>query len=80
MRPAALRRSSMSKFSHLGTRAALAVLLAVAFVPLMPAAPAPAAGYTSVFGAGSTWSAIAIAAWQRDVALRGIPVNYQPLG
>jgi phosphate transport system substrate-binding protein len=70
----------MSKFSHLGARAALAVLLAVAFVPLMPAAPAPAAGYTSIFGAGSTWSAIAIAAWQRDVALRGIPVNYQPLG
>jgi phosphate transport system substrate-binding protein len=33
-----------------------------------------------VFGAGSTWSAIAISAWQRDVALRGIPVNYQPLG
>jgi phosphate transport system substrate-binding protein len=62
-------------------RIAVAVLFACSMVPLLPSTAAPAAtSYTTVFGAGSTWSAIAIAAWQRDVALRGIPVNYQPLG
>ena len=57
----------------------LAVLcLAIAFV--VPLAAGPASASTSIDGAGSTWSQIAIDQWRSDVAKFGISVNYQGNG
>lgn len=61
-------------------RRATAVLCFVLVAMWLPAAPARAASYTTINGAGSTWSAIAIDQWQADVASQGIPVNYNAQG
>ena len=52
---------------------------AVPFAPLKPA-PAKAASYTPITGAGSTWAYPAIHAWIDNMNQFGISVNYQPNG
>src|SRR5882672_8846641 len=79
MKPAD-RRSSMSKFRRASSRFAAVLFGLAVVVPWLPAVPATAASYTTINGAGSTWSAIAIDEWQADVARQGIPVNYNAQG
>ena len=60
-------------------------LTAVAAVALLAAASSlavspPAAAYTPISGAGSTWSANAINAWRANVAQYGMVVNYAGVG
>src|SRR5215468_3988343 len=60
-------------------------LTAVAAVALLAAASSlagspPAAAYTPISGAGSTWSANAINAWRANVAQFGMVVNYAAVG
>ena len=56
---------------------AVAVFLATG-ITLFPAARAYAA--EPINGGGSTWSAVAIAQWQADIARQGVTVNYQATG
>jgi phosphate transport system substrate-binding protein len=79
MKPAD-RRKSMSKSRRMRSRLGAVLLGLAVIVPWFPAAPAHAASYTTINGAGSTWSAIAIDQWQADVARQGIPVNYNAQG
>jgi len=79
MKPAD-RRSSMSKFRRASSRVGALLFGLAIVVPWLPAAPATAASYTTINGAGSTWSAIAIDQWQADGARQGIPVNYNAQG
>jgi phosphate transport system substrate-binding protein len=58
------------------TVAASIVFLAAVLVPGMPQAHAA----TSITGAGSTWSQIAVDQWRADVARQGLTVNYQGVG
>jgi phosphate transport system substrate-binding protein len=51
---------------------------ALAWVSLGGGSPAGAS--EPINGGGSTWSAVAIAAWASDVAEQGLTVNYQDLG
>jgi ABC-type phosphate transport system substrate-binding protein len=44
------------------------------------APPASAGSYVSVSGAGSSWAAVAIDQWSRDVRNNGLVVNYNPDG
>jgi phosphate transport system substrate-binding protein len=61
------------------TFARLAVMgLAIAI--LVPIAASPASASTSIDGAGSTWSQIAIDQWRADVARQGLSINYQGVG
>jgi phosphate ABC transporter phosphate-binding protein len=60
-------------------------LTAVAAVALLAAASSlavspPAAAYTPISGAGSTWSANAINAWRANVSQYGMVVNYAAVG
>src|SRR5262249_60502370 len=60
-------------------------LMGVAPVALLAAASSlaaspPAAAYTPISGAGSTWSANAINAWRANVAQYGMGVNYAGVG
>jgi phosphate ABC transporter phosphate-binding protein len=52
----------------------LAVLMTVSSAP-----PANAA-MEAIYGSGSTWSQVAVDQWARDVASRGIKVNYSGVG
>jgi phosphate transport system substrate-binding protein len=61
----------------LARSAALSAVVALLFA-MLPASPAAAA--TTINGAGSTWSYIAVNQWQADVARQGIPVNFNPNG
>jgi phosphate transport system substrate-binding protein len=63
---------------HKGLRLLMAWMLAVAAAVLIQAAPAGAS--EPVNGGGSTWSAVAIESWQRDIARQGFTVNYQQVG
>ena len=56
----------------------LVALLLGAVAPVVTAGPAVA--NTSITGAGSTWSSIAIDQWRADVARQGLSINYQALG
>jgi len=56
------------------------LLLAVGLTTAAPAAPAVAAGYVPISGAGSTWSYNALHAWQGNVSQYGMVVNYSPVG
>jgi phosphate transport system substrate-binding protein len=55
---------------------ALAIGLATLLVP----APAQAADYVPISGAGSTWSQVAVDAWRADVRASGVVVNYAGTG
>src|SRR3954453_21227100 len=60
----------------LPTRLVLAAMAAcVAGLVLVPA-PAQAASYVPITGAGSTWSQVAVDAWRADVRASGVVVNY----
>jgi phosphate transport system substrate-binding protein len=65
----------MTRARHLLLAAAVVAAVAGAQLSM------PAAGASEpVNGGGSTWSAVAIQAWQADVARQGLTVNYQPTG
>jgi phosphate ABC transporter phosphate-binding protein len=71
----------MSKLRRTIARVGVAVFTLAIIATWAPTAPAASAtSYTTINGAGSTWSAIAIAQWQADVARQGIPVNYSAQG
>ncbi len=55
---------------------AFALFIATFVVPGIPAAHAA----TSIVGAGSTWSQIAVDQWRADVSRQGLDVNYQGVG
>jgi phosphate transport system substrate-binding protein len=55
---------------------AVALLAAATSLAVSP----PAAAYTPISGAGSTWSANAINAWKANVSQYGMVVNYAPVG
>src|SRR3954447_26157751 len=64
----------------LPTRLVLAAMAAcVAGLVLVPA-PAQAASYVPITGAGSTWSQVAVDAWRADVRASGVVVNYTGSG
>ena len=64
----------------LPTRLVLALLAAcLAGLVLVPA-PAQAASYVPITGAGSTWSQVAVDAWRADVRASGVVVNYTGSG
>src|SRR3954447_1916822 len=64
----------------LPTRLVLAAMAAcVAGLVLVPA-PAQAASYVPISGAGSTWSQVAVDAWRADVRASGVVVNYAGTG
>ena len=64
----------------LATRMVLAMLTAcLAGLVLVPA-PAQAASYVPITGAGSTWSQVAVDAWRADVRASGVVVNYTGSG
>ncbi len=54
--------------------------LASAGVAMPSSAPAAAASYPTVLGAGSTWVQIALDQWRADVARQGFSINYQGVG
>jgi phosphate transport system substrate-binding protein len=47
---------------------------------LLVPAPAQAASYVPISGAGSTWSQVAVDAWRADVRASGVVVNYAGTG
>src|SRR3954469_9523482 len=64
----------------LPTRLVLAAMAAcVAGLVLVPA-PAQAASYVPITGAGSTWSQVAVDAWRADIRAGGVVVNYTGSG
>ena len=70
--------TSMSERRRAVAAIAASVLLAGLSVAALPGTPASAS--EPINGGGSTWSAVAIAAWQADVAREGLTVNYQATG
>jgi phosphate transport system substrate-binding protein len=58
-----------------GAAVAAAIAAGLALVPTSPAYAAE-----PINGGGSTWSAVAIAQWQADIARQGVTVNYQATG
>ncbi|MCF2528980.1 phosphate ABC transporter substrate-binding protein PstS [Yinghuangia soli] len=64
------RTSPIARFLRLGAALGLGVVMTVASAPPANAAMEP------VYGSGSTWSQVAVDQWTRDVAGRGIKVNY----
>ena len=54
--------------------------IAIAALVLLPAAPALAADYVPVSGAGSSWSSNAIDQWRRNVQQYGMRINYTSTG
>jgi len=63
------------------TKVALALGAAMLCAGLVVAVPAtPAFAAEPINGGGSTWSAVAIAQWQADIARQGVTVNYQATG
>jgi ABC-type phosphate transport system substrate-binding protein len=60
--------------------AAAAVLTALCFGIVPPAAPAAAASFVPIAGAGSSWAGFAIRAWIASVNQFGITVDYVPAG
>jgi phosphate ABC transporter phosphate-binding protein len=73
---------SRSWVARLTSRRAIAVGLglSVALPTVLLGAPAQAAGYVPVSGAGSTWSQNALDQWRRNVDQFGLKVNYQGSG
>ncbi len=72
-----LRKTSFGKTRRVFIRLAV---MGLAIVTLVPIAASPASASTSIDGAGSTWSQIAIDQWRADVARQGLSVNYQGVG
>ncbi|MEU1342209.1 substrate-binding domain-containing protein [Streptomyces sp. NPDC005827] len=71
--------------SALRSAAAAVLVPAAALVPatallLGAAAPAAAASYTPISGAGSSWAFNAVDQWRRDVKQYGMQVSYNPQG
>jgi phosphate ABC transporter phosphate-binding protein len=64
------------RYRRLAALATVAVAVAASATALAP----PAAAYTPISGAGSTWSYNAIHAWTSNVAQYGMVVNYAPVG
>jgi len=63
------------------TRRVTAILaMAIAALVILPAAPALAADYVPISGAGSSWSSNAIDQWRRNVQQYGMRVNYASTG
>lgn len=54
--------------------------LGLGVVMTVSSAPPANAAMEPIYGAGSTWSQVAIEQWARDVASRGIKVNYGGVG
>ncbi|NUU22116.1 MAG: phosphate ABC transporter substrate-binding protein PstS [Streptomycetaceae bacterium] len=63
-----------SRALRLAAALGLAVLMTVSSSPTANAAMDP------VYGSGSTWSQVAVDQWARDVASRGVKVNYSGVG
>jgi len=61
-------------------RLPLAALAASLVGLLLVPAPAQAASYVPISGAGSTWSQVAVDAWRADVRASGVVVNYAGTG
>ena len=55
-------------------------VVALTIVTVVPMGATAAYAETSIDGAGSTWSQIAIDQWRADVARQGLPINYQGVG
>ena len=55
-------------------------VMSLAIATLVPIAASPASASTSIDGAGSTWSQIAVDQWRADVARQGLSINYQGVG
>ena len=66
--------------SRFRRRLTTALAMTVAALVLLPAAPALAADYVPISGAGSSWSANAIDQWRRNVQQYGMRVNYASTG
>ncbi len=64
----------------LPTRLLLALLAACCAGLVLVPAPAQAASYVPISGAGSTWSQVAVDAWRADVRASGVVVNYTGSG
>jgi len=60
--------------------ARLVLATALAFVALGVGVGRQAVASEPINGGGSTWSAVAVQAWQADVARQGLTVNYQATG
>jgi len=68
------------RYQRLTGVAVAALSIMCAGVLAAAAAPASAATFVPISGAGSTWSYPAIHAWIANVAQLGLPVNYTPNG
>jgi phosphate ABC transporter phosphate-binding protein len=64
----------------LPVRLVVALLGACVVTLLLVPAPARAASYVPISGAGSTWSQVAVDAWRADVRASGVVVNYAGTG
>jgi phosphate ABC transporter phosphate-binding protein len=76
MKPGSGMRTRMRRLTA-GAVIAVAAL-GGSMLPAVP--PASASTYVPISGAGSTWSANAITAWDANVAQYGMKVSYQPVG
>ncbi|WP_151084546.1 phosphate ABC transporter substrate-binding protein PstS [Nocardioides cynanchi] len=70
------KSTSVSLTGRLVLAALAASLVSLLLVP----APAQAADYVPISGAGSTWSQVAVDAWRADVRASGVVVNYAGTG
>jgi ABC-type phosphate transport system substrate-binding protein len=72
----------MRNLRALGALAAAALTASLAMTALGPQAAnaAPAKGYATILGSGTSWTYIALSQWINDVAPQGITVDYNPDG
>ncbi|WP_436770626.1 phosphate ABC transporter substrate-binding protein PstS [Yinghuangia sp. YIM S09857] len=68
--------SSRSPARALSRVLRLAAALGLGAVMTVASAPSANAAMEPIYGSGSTWSQVAVDQWSRDVASRGIKVNY----